>query len=104
MYLDVAGAEPLVVGAVPATLPATGETGPATFTDGADGADGADGTGGSVGTGSTVGGDGDGADGGRRWRFAAVDLGVRGTGADCGCSIRRTAWPGGSGRSPAEWC
>ncbi|MBG0830711.1 HAMP domain-containing histidine kinase [Planomonospora sp. ID67723] len=64
MYLEVPGIEPLVVGAVPAVLPAAGAgpgeagkggilaggaIGPATFTDG-----------------------------GRRWRFAAADLGVRG--------------------------
>ncbi len=48
VYLDIAGAEPLVIGDVPHTLPPAGTPGPADF-----------------------------AEGGRTWRFVAEDLGVR---------------------------
>ncbi|WP_169944442.1 HAMP domain-containing sensor histidine kinase [Microbispora sp. H11081] len=54
MYLEIAGAEPLVIGDVPHTLPPAGTAGPADFVDLADL-----------------------AEAGRTWRFVAEDLGAR---------------------------
>ena len=54
MYLEIAGADPLVIGDVRGTLPPAGTAGPADFTDFTDL-----------------------AEGGRTWRFVAEDLGVR---------------------------